>query len=70
MKAKKAKAEPWFKKCHMRTVDCCVSCKHVNTDCPVTCTNSKNNTKKSLDFGGRSVNYNEICDYFEPEEEE
>ena len=68
MKSKKAKAAPWFKKCNLHTVNCCVVCKHIcsGEDICVTCVNPKNNTNKSLDY---YVDYSKICDYFEPEEE-
>jgi len=65
-KAKKVKAVPWFKKCNLRSVNCCTTCKHICTSAPVTCMNPKNNTTRSLNISGRGVNYNEICDYFEP----
>ena len=74
MKPKKAKAAPWFKKCNLRSLDCCGLCKFLYFDAipapPHACTNPKNNTKRSLNYGGRNVESHEICDHFEPGEDE
>ena len=66
MKAKK-RVKNWYEKAELKFVDCCYNCDHTASDSiggDLCCMNENNNTKSSLDEGGRSIEANNICKYY------